>query len=404
MSFKFSTTLCLFFLATNGLFGQNQDLERRINQSVREYGVIESANIIDVRSPIASTILTVAPEGKIVQQGETLVQLDAVKLREDLNQQVVSVAKAKEDWLRCVALLDSLKVEAKTRVKMSELALQVAELGLKRLTAENGEFALRRKEINFEIAIGSQRLSSLQAVEANLKAAIDSGPENVEKLQAISIAVAEAEAKLSLAKARLELFEEHLRGEQLAALKLAVLKAESDRSIGNISMSSKLKNGEATAETAETILAVEQDKLDELKEVVSSCNASAPIDGVVLYPATVSGRGARAASTEIGSPVKRGQLIMRLADTDKLLLNVAVNETRIRRVRVGQSAIIRVDAAADAEFKGKVVQVNTVPVPSNWIDKEIKRYSVKVEIQNPVAFLKIGMAGVAEIDAPELRD
>ena len=94
---------------------------------------------------------------------------------------------------------------------------------------------------------------------------------------------------------------------------------------------------------------------------------------------------------------------MKVVDSKNLQISVSVNQSRIRRIRVGQSAVIRVDAAGDLELKGKVVQISTVPEATLWLTNDVRRYAVIVSLENPPSFLRLGMTGAVEVNAPPLQ-
>jgi multidrug efflux pump subunit AcrA (membrane-fusion protein) len=223
-------------------------------------------------------------------------------------------------------------------------------------------------------------------------------------LAKIAMAINEAEAKLSLANAKKIFLNKHFQKEEMATLQLALAKAQNEKLIGIGTFEKQVKIQEANRLASKTALAIQQDKLDQLKEIAFNCSAASPIDGLVIYPASSAGRGARVSKIAVGAKVIENQLIIKVADSKKLQVNVSVNQSRIRRIRVGQTAAIRVDAARDLELSGKVVQINTVPEPSVWLSNDVKRYSVIVSIENPPPFLRLGMTGVVEINAPALED
>ena len=404
MNSIFTKTLYSLLLFGPSLtIAQNRDLENRIAQTVREYGEIESANTVDIRSPMASTILSVATEGKTVKKGDTLVQLDAREVREKIEQQSMVVTTAKAELTQAQVILDSLKTEFNGKLAITEMAVEVANLGLRRFMAKDGELALRQKEIDLEIKFGKERLSQLQKTAEKAKSLNDS-EEKTEELAKIAMAINEAEAKLSLTNAKKIFLNKHFQKEKLAALQLALSKAQNEKLIGIGNFEKQVKIQEANMLASKTALTIQQSKLDQLKEIAFNCNAASPIDGLVIYPAASAGRGARVSKIEVGAKVIDNQLIMKVADSKKLQMKVSVNQSRIRRIRVGQTAVIRVDAAGDLKLTGKVLQINTVPEPSVWLSNDVKRYSVIVSIENPASFLRLGMTGVVEINAPTVRD
>jgi multidrug resistance efflux pump len=403
MNTKLITALYLLIFFNPYLtIAQNQDLERRVAQTVREYGEIESANVVEIRSPMASTILSVIAEGKTVKQGETLVRLDAAMVREKIEEQSIVVATVKAELTQAQVILDSLKTEFNGKLAITDRAVEVANLGLRRFVAKDGELALRQEEINLEIKLGNGRLSRLQKTADKIKSLNESKQRN-DELAEITAAIIEAKAKLALANDKKIFLNKHFQKEELATLQLALSKAQHEKLIGIGTFENQVRVREANMLAAKTALAIQQEKLDQLKKVAFDCNAPSPIDGLVIYPATSAGRAARSSKTEVGAKVINNQLIMKVVDSKNLQIRVSVNQSRIRRIRVGQSAVIRVDAAGDLELKGKVVQISTVPEATLWLTNDVRRYAVIVSLENPPSFLRLGMTGAVEVNAPPLQ-
>jgi HlyD family secretion protein len=121
-------------------------------------------------------------------------------------------------------------------------------------------------------------------------------------------------------------------------------------------------------------------------------------NGIMVY-ATVAASRNRTTAIEEGATVRERQPIVRIPDLPRLQVKVHVNESRISRVRVGQSARILCDALPDRPFQGRVVQVNDVPEPSSWLTGDVKEYAAVVSIEGPAESLRIGLTALVEIDA-----
>src|SRR5215470_10323610 len=76
-----------------------------------------------------------------------------------------------------------------------------------------------------------------------------------------------------------------------------------------------------------------QPELDFLGSADSRTNVQAPIDGVVI-----------ATPVAVGATVAAGESIVQVVDPTQLWVNANVDETAVDRVRVGQPAIVHVDA------------------------------------------------------------
>jgi HlyD family secretion protein len=103
---------------------------------------------------------------------------------------------------------------------------------------------------------------------------------------------------------------------------------------------------------------------------------------------------------EIGSPVSsilnlgaNATLVMTLGDIDQVFVRGKVDEADIGRVRLGQSARIRVETFKDKTFAGRVTQISPMGVEKD----NVTNFEVRVSIDNPGKELKANMTANAEI-------
>lgn len=99
---------------------------------------------------------------------------------------------------------------------------------------------------------------------------------------------------------------------------------------------------------------------------------------------------------EAGEVVATGQAVLRIASLDHPWVRVYINEKDLPRIRLGQTAKVRVDGLSDKVFEGRVVFISPeaefTPKTVETRDLRIDLvYRVKVEVNNPDGILKIGM-------------
>ena len=111
--------------------------------TVTEDGNVESAVNIDIKCGVAggTSILWIVDDGKDVQKGEKLVELDASALEEQINQQKITYEKAR-----------SAMVQA-------EKAFQVAEISVKEYLEGTYKKELQDAEAQITIALENLRSS-----------------------------------------------------------------------------------------------------------------------------------------------------------------------------------------------------------------------------------------------------
>ena len=91
--------------------------------------------------------------------------------------------------------------------------------------------------------------------------------------------------------------------------------------------------------------------LSKANKDLSRTSVTAPMDGVVSLLNVKKGERV------VGSNMMAGTEILRLADMDKIEIRVDVGENDIPKVKLGDSALVEVDAYSTRKFKGIVTQI-----------------------------------------------
>jgi len=154
---------------------------------------------------------------------------------------------------------------------------------------------------------------------------------------------------------------------------------------------------------AQSQLAVSQAKVSEARAQVAQAKAAADRAGEDLANATIRApiRGTvLTRDVEMGSPVSsilnlgaNATLVMTLGNIDQVFVRGKVDEADIGRVRLGQTARIRVETFRDKVFNGRVTQISPMGVEKD----NVTNFEVRVSIDNPGQELKANMTANAEI-------
>lgn len=106
-----------------------------------------------------------------------------------------------------------------------------------------------------------------------------------------------------------------------------------------------------------------------------------------------------------GDRLNAGQAVAVFADTDKLKVDVLVNEIDIPKVKVGQQTLITVDALPKEKFSGKVSFVSEMPSDSSSTQQNssqssgtgVVSYKVEILFDKVSSDVKAGMTANADI-------
>src|SRR5262249_28116048 len=126
----------------------------------------------------------------------------------------------------------------------------------------------------------------------------------------------------------------------------------------------------------------------------------APMDGIVTSLQKEEGE------TVIGAQSFSPTVIMTVADLSVMEVEVMVDETDIRNIRLGQSANVRVDALEGVKICGEVPEIGSPALPgglptqqaaSTNTANQAKDFKVEVTLKAPPATLRPGLNATAEI-------
>ncbi len=118
-----------------------------------------------------------------------------------------------------------------------------------------------------------------------------------------------------------------------------------------------------------------------------------PIDGTVTVLNSKLGERVVATNQFAGTEV------MRVADLSSMQAVVDVNENDVVNVKVGDKAIVTIDAYGERKFHGTVVQIaNTGKTTGTGTQEEVTNFEVKTHIDDNDVQLRPGLSCTAEIE------
>ena len=182
--------------------------------SVNESGEIESSSNVEVRCNVKSkgrggtTILSLIPEGTMVEKGDFLGQLDDSVLQEQLTEQKINVAQDSADAIQAESDLDTAK-----RVLDEFL---------------NGTFEQDRAELEAEVALAKETARRAREYKKYSEGLNRKGYITRTQLEADSYAEEKADLDLKLALQKLLVFEKFTRARMVAEFEAEIKKQEAN--------------------------------------------------------------------------------------------------------------------------------------------------------------------------------
>ena len=335
-----------------------------LRMQVTVSGTLTPAQSIGYRSPLSgreTEVISLAPEGTHVGEGDLLVRLDTTDLERELE--------------RAVQDARSAQIE----LQVAEIEWQAAQAALDSLA--EGEGALNIKEAQARLQASEKKVARLAAELKTLKPLFDKGFITREELNRPAEALEAAEAELALDRQRASILVDrtHPREEQRAKLQLAQRAAQRE----NV----RTRALEADA------------RVKLLRNQIEACSIYARRPGLVVLEEYLAANPRR--KVRVGDRVTASQTLITIPEVDRMLLQALVSEADVHKLKTGQPAAIRLEAFPGLRLTGKVAGVGTIASSNSDRPREDKRFDLVVELDSADPGLRPQMTARADIDLGE---
>ena len=384
--------LLLGGLAYSGLFtgfaGAEEDTTKYAPQpvvrgpfrvTIREKGELDAVNSVILSNDTgeSTTIVSLVPAGTLVKEGDLILQLDAVPVENELQEDQIKVTQAKAEWEKAVQNKDIVERQNESDIATAKLAKELAALDL--IKYQDGEYEQEKQKLEDELAVARESLSQKTEAYEFSKRMAKKGYQALNELETARIAVNQAQIDVSAAKEGLRVLELYTKPRTLAELREG--KDESERDLERVKSQTKAALAQAAAEleAAKLTYDVESAQFEKTKRRLAATEIVAPQSGEVVYVSSESRRG-EAQSIEKGATVYPRQDLVKLPDLSRIKVDTNIHESQISQVSTGLPAVARVDAYPNQEFRGTVTAVSSVPVEGSWLRSDLKEYEATVEL------------------------
>lgn len=335
-----------------GTVAKKEMLEAKVTAS----GEVRARMSVDVQPEVAGVITEVqVREGDRVSKGQLLLRIDPVQTEAE-----ATAARAQLE-------------AARAEVESAQAQLAAAETGRLR-----DEFLLRSAE-----AEAAQVRSHLERARASF----------MRKQQLLEAKLLSQE-EFDIARAELRALESQ---HEAALARVAQLEAQLRASRHAVE---QLK---ALLEAARSRVSQARAQLTRATDLLSKTAIFSPLDGVITRLNVEPGE--RAVPGIMSNPQA---ILMTIADMSIVEVEVKVDETDIVNVALKNRAKVTVDALAERELEGEVVEIGSSPiVPASLggsSSQEGKDFKVVILLKQPPPELRPGMSATAEIITAVKRD
>ena len=299
----------------------------------------------------------------LVREGEADLNLQQSKGDSSgrVEQAQSNVSAAEADLLQAKAQVE----QAKAQVQQSKSELRFAQVERDRYVKLVAEGAVNQQLLDQKQTTLDTTKASLNTAKAKLVASQAAVKSQVDRLAA---------ASGSLTQVRSTGLNPEIRTAQLDAFSQQKTQAQAKLAAAQ----AKVKNAEVSR--------------DQIQRRLESFKVRSPIDGIV-----------QDRPLEPGAVVSAGKTLLTVLDPSAVYLRGYIPEGDIGKIRVSQTARVLLDSSPNQPFSARVSQIDTKAsfTPENIYFKQdrVKQvFGIKLSIDKPEGFAKLGMPADAEID------
>ena len=334
--------------------------------TVTDDGTLQSAANIDVKCEIegGSTILWLVEDGKHVEAGEKIIELDPATISEQLNVQRSIYEQAR-----------ALKIQAEQNLAAAEIAVREYKEGTYLQELQTAESAIQ---------IAQQNLSSSQNSLEFTKKMVRKGFATQLQQEADEFAVERSQLDLDAANTAKRVLQEFTY----------------EKTVKGLEATMEATAAQLTAENA--TFQNEEEKLKLLETQLSKCLIVAPSAGMVIYANNNrSWRGNSEPDIYEGAVVRDRQTILRLPDLNKMQVKTTVHESKVDQIRPGMPARVVIQGKP---YTGHVLSMANQPESQSFMSANVKEYATIVAVDGSPTGLRPGMTAEVTILIAEIND
>ncbi|MGH9314504.1 MAG: efflux RND transporter periplasmic adaptor subunit [Vicinamibacterales bacterium] len=233
----------------------------------------------------------------------------------------------------------------------------------------------------------------LQIDPRNLRSRVDSGEAS---LQAAGSQLEQARVQVESSRTALLLAQENLRRQrelwkQGLTTKETLDRMENETKLREIELQERTK----AVDTLRLRLQQERAMLEGARYDLSKVRIESPITGLVTRRNIEEGE-----TVVIGTMNNPGTVLLTIADMSVIEAEVEVDETDIPGVKIGQKAVIRIDAVPNRTFNGRVTEVGNSPMQATGqaaAGQQATNFKVVVTIDGEIPDVRPGFTCTADI-------
>lgn len=374
----------------------------RFRITINEKGYLNSQKNETLSSlvPGSTTIISIVPEGKFVQKGDIVCELDSSALEEKARQQEIDMTKAESAMSAARENVEIQINQNASDIAIATLALELAALDLQKYL--EGELPQQRNSILGQIRLKEETLARKRESYEFTKRMAKKGYRSLSDLEAERIAVTQAEIELKVEQENLRVLENFTSKRDIAQLKSDATEFERELERVKKKADAALSKAQSEYEACKLTLQVEKEKYQEWLTQIGNCKLRASQNGEVVYANQNSSnrRGNNEPDIYEGATVRERQAIINIPDNSRMKIDARIHESMISKLRVGQPVLIRADAQPGEVYHGVVSDISSVPLSGSFPNFDLKEYQVGINLTDSsekVGSLRPGLSANFEV-------
>lgn len=363
---------------------------------VTERGELESTQSVLVRCDVEgerSKLVHIVPEGTHVKAGDEVARFDTDELKRRTSEQEVKWKNADSKAQSATGDLEVQLNKELSDVEKGELLWELAKIDLEKYLNREYQALLSKQQGN--LGLKKKELKEAEEQMEFTRGMVKKGFVALEQMRIQELAVEGKRFEVRQGEAELGVLEEFEHKRKITELKGKAREAERELDRTKKSQKAATAKAKSEAESLKTTADLEKQALDRMRAQLDRCTIKAPQDGIVVYFKRYYDEGSR---IQPGAVVFFQQPIFTLPDLEHMKVKVKIHESVIKKIAIGQTATLQVDALPNHPLTGTVKSVGTLAQSEGW-RQTVKEYLVEIEIENlpTSAGLKPGMTAAVKI-------
>ncbi len=349
-------------------------------------GELEAKNQIEIRSKltIRSSIVTLVDEGTRVKKGDLLIKLNSDDIETRVSEEEARVETARAELVSAQNAVQIQEIENASRTRKAMLKLRLAELSLDQWL--KGELVEKTVTNTLSVENSQRELRRLEKKFKNSRLLLEQKFISQDEYDRDEIALAKARADYERARVQKESYDNYQIKKDRETKESDAREAKAELSVVEKKNEAELASKKAALKNRQRQLSSRETSLDRYQKQLEATRIIAPSDGLVVYATSLQrsrfsfgGDGA----LQIGRQCNPNELLIALPDTSEMVASVSVHESLASRIKPGQTASVRIEAAGNQTFQGTVQSIGVLAESGGWRDPNLREYTVKIALNMP---------------------